>query len=153
MGNRNQPTAGVGAKINDPAVIGAGVSLGQIVVGDFGFPFQTDRRIDQRLGQVFLIEQGQPFLGIVPPKGNAFGVTLLLNAGAFFKRAAHAGATSQDFRVKIARALAVQFQMVKPVRAGPNPYGALPIFRVNIAFPQISGFVDMAIGINGPCIR
>ena len=92
-------------------------------------------------------------MGIIPPKGNTFGIALLLNDAALSKRAAHAGATGQNFRIKISRALAVQFQMVEPVRAGPNPDGTLPIFRVNIAFPQIGGFIDMAIGINGPCIR
>ena len=105
------------------------------MLGDFGFPLQADRRIDQRLGQVFLIEQGQAFLGIVPPKGDTFGVALLLNATALFKRTAHAGAAGQDFRAKIARALAVQFQMVEAVRAGPNPDGPITIFRIDIPLP------------------
>ena len=148
----NQPAARVRAEIDDPAVVGAGIGLGQGMVGHLGLPLQTDGGIDEGFGEMLPVEQFQPLLGVVAAERDAVGIGLLLDGVALLERAAHAAPAGQNVGVEVARTLPVEFQVVQPVRPGPDADRAIPEFGIDVAFPQVRGLVDVAVGVDGPVV-
>src|SRR6267154_3872073 len=77
MRNRNQLAGRVAAKIRDPTIVSAAVGTRQLRVEKFGFPEQSDGRIENRALHPFLLEQLDALLHVHGAERRALEVSIL----------------------------------------------------------------------------
>ena len=148
MGDGDQPVGGVGAEIDDPAVIGPTVGVAQGGVKDLGFPQQGQRGVQHRGVHALLIHVGQAFPGVHGAQRGGAGVGAV-GPGHEFPGAFAVAADGEQHAPGVALGhLAVDLQILQTARVGFDADRAVTEGRVDVALPQVGRLKDMGVGVN-----
>jgi hypothetical protein len=168
MRDRDQIPARIAAEVRDPAVVGVAVGGGDFRVEALGLPHQAERRVKDRFGHPFAIEQLKPLLHVHRAEGRprhvgvartGHQVAQLLGAQLAAHRAlahprhirhllAHPAQRREPAAAAQPRNLAVDLEILVTLLPGDDADRALAILRFEVALPQIGRFENVTVGVD-----
>ena len=153
--NRNQAAVRVGAELDHPAVVRTRERGLQFQVFDvLGLPQQAEARIDDRLVQAFTVHALEAFLGIHGPERRLTQIRAVrVRRGFLLRGLAHRAELGQLARWRVLGGAAVQFEDFKPVLVRTQTNCAVAELRIDVFFPGIGRFEDVAVGVDRAGIR
>ena len=150
MGNRQQASVRIRAKVHQPAIIRPGIGHRQFKVLAFGFPQQAQRGVEKHLLDMLDVQALQPLLGVHGTKRGIVHIAgpgrlaLILNPPKLVHHPQPRGrALARHFG-----GLTVDLKIFQAVGVLPNTDRAVAVLGFQIFFPQVGRFEYMTVGID-----
>src|SRR5262249_5095379 len=137
VGDRDEPPAAVGTKVDDPAIVSTRIRLRDLGLVALCLPENSESRVEERRLETFLIETLQTLARIHRAEGSTVDVGVTWRWHDVDDLSIHPAEHAEHTAADDLRWLTVDLQILQAVLIGAQPHGTLPVARLEVFLPKI----------------
>src|SRR5439155_2071321 len=141
------------AEIDDPAVVGTRVGVGDLGVRALGFPEHAEGRVQKRHFEVLAIEPLEALARIHGAEGRALHVGVIARRRDLGDRTPHRADHAEHAAADDLRRRAVDLEVLDAVGVGPQAQRALSVAGLEVTLPEIGRLENVSVGVDAAGVR